>query len=119
MFPEWARIIVKYITFQIKSQLIKKISEMENVSKYVKDHQVSEKVMPDIILVSPRHLFRTPYSLHEKTALASIVLDSKKISSFDFKDADPLKAEVKEFMPDVKEGEAKELLMQALDWYKV
>ena len=28
----------------------------------------------DLILVSPRHLFRAPYSLHEKTALASVVL---------------------------------------------
>ncbi|MCP6727623.1 MAG: hypothetical protein KJI69_06450, partial [Patescibacteria group bacterium] len=33
-------------------------------------------------------------------------------------DANPLKVKVRDFMPDVEEGEARELLMQALDWYK-
>jgi len=33
----------------------------------------------DVVLVSPRHLFRTPYSLHEKTSLASVVLDKHEL----------------------------------------
>jgi len=74
--------------------------------------------MPDLVLVSPRHLFRMPYSLHEKTALASVVLDSDKILEFQPKDADPMKIKIKNFMPDSEEGEASELLMQALDWAK-
>ncbi len=118
MFPEWPRIIIKYIIEQTKEQLIEKISDIERPSKYVKNFQASKEVMPDIILVSPRHLFRMPYSLHEKTALASVVLDSALISKFDLKDADPLKAEVKNFMPDAREGEASEFLIQALDWYR-
>ena len=72
----------------------------------------------DVILVSPRHLFRMPYSLHEKTALASIVLKPEEIADFQMKDADPLNVEVRNFMPDVKEGEAGELLLHALDWYR-
>lgn len=72
----------------------------------------------DLVMVSPRHLFRMPYSLHEKTALASIVLDSSGISKFDLKDADPLKAEVKNFMPDSIKGEAEKLTREALDWAK-
>lgn len=71
----------------------------------------------DIILVSSRHLFRMPYSLHEKTSLVSVVLDKNEIQDFQPKDADPLKIKVKNFMPNVKEGEARELLLQALDWY--
>jgi|TARA_B100000315_G_C14547609_1_gene574058 DNA-directed RNA polymerase subunit RPC12/RpoP len=70
----------------------------------------------DLILVSPRHLFRMPYSLHEKTALASVVLNSENVSEFQPKDADPLKVKVRNFMPDCEEGEANELLLQALDW---
>jgi len=69
----------------------------------------------DIVLVSPRHLFRMPYSLHEKTALSSIVINQKDIEDFDLKQADPLKVKIKNFVPDVKEGEAKEFVMQALD----
>ncbi len=71
----------------------------------------------DIVLVAPRHLFRAPYSLHEKTALASIPLDKSQIENFQPSDADPLKIkEIKSFMPDCEEGEARELLLQALDW---
>jgi len=101
-----------------KDQLIEKISDLERPNKYVKDFQAPKEVMPDLVLVSPRHLFRMPYSLHEKTALASVVLDSDKILEFQPKDADPMKIKIKNFMPDSEEGEASELLMQALDWAK-
>lgn len=70
----------------------------------------------DIVLVSPRHLFRAPYSLHEKTSLASIVLDKKKIDSFSPTDADPLKVKPLPFDPECGDGEAKELLLNALGW---
>ncbi len=118
MFPEYPRIITQYIMEKTKEQLIKKVSDLARPNKYVKDYQAPEEVMPDLILVSPRHLFRMPYSLHEKTALASVVLDPEEISKFELKDANPLKVKIKKFMPDAKEGEASELLMQALDWYK-
>jgi hypothetical protein len=72
----------------------------------------------DLVLVSPRHLFRAPYSLHEKTALASIVVTPDEISDFELKDADPMKVNVRNFMPDVREEEAKGLVMQAMDWYR-
>src|SRR3989344_3559640 len=113
MFPEWPRIIIRYIIEQTKEQLIEKISDIERPNKYVKNFQASKEVMPDIILVSPRHLFRMPYSLHEKTALASVVLNAEQISKFDLKDADPLKAEAKNFIPNAKEGEASEFFASA------
>lgn len=117
-FPEWPRIIVRYIIEKTKEQLIEKISDLERPNKYIKDFKASKEVMPDLILVSPRHLFRTPYSLHEKTALSSVVINPEDILKFDIKDADPMKVEIKDFMPNAEEGEAKELLVQALDWYK-
>ncbi len=70
----------------------------------------------DIILVSPRHLFRVPYSLHEKTALSSIVLKKEDLPNFKPVDADPLKIkEINNFIPDSQENEARYLLYQALD----
>jgi len=116
MFPEWPRIITKYIMEKIKEKLIEKITDINRPNKYVKDFQAPKEVMPDLILVSPRHLFRMPYSLHEKTALASVVLDANKIEEFELKDADPMKVKVKNFIPEVKEGEAEELIREALDW---
>lgn len=70
----------------------------------------------DLVLVAPRHLFRMPYSLHEKTALASVVIDKDKVMDFQISDAKPFKVTVKDYYSDSVEGEARELLLQALDW---
>jgi len=126
MFPEWARVISMYIHEIVKPKLIEKISELtsENtgIGKYIRGKErigdEAEKVAPDIVLVSSRHLFRAPYSLHEKTCLASIVLDKSELESFNPSDANPLKVKVKEYYPEAEENEAQELLLQALDWYK-
>lgn len=69
----------------------------------------------DLILVSPRHLFRCPYSLHEKTGFASIVLDEAEIENFQPKDADIMKIKIKNFYPEAKQDEAKNLLISALE----
>jgi hypothetical protein len=71
----------------------------------------------DLVLVSSRHLFRCPYSLHEKTAFASTVLDESEIASFSPQDADPMKIKVRDFYPKASPGEAKNLLVQALEWH--
>ena len=121
MFPEWPRIITKYIMELTKKELIDKVTELTKPNKYVRDFRASDAVVPDLILVSPRHLFRMPYSLHEKTALASAVLDPEEVSiqAFQPRDADPLKIVPRDFMPDAEDGEASELLREALDWYKL
>jgi len=70
----------------------------------------------DLVLVSPRHLFRAPYSLHEKTALASVVITKDQIETFAPKDANPLKVKVRNFYPEVNSGEATNLLDAAISW---
>ncbi len=69
----------------------------------------------DLVLVSSRHLFRMPYSLHEKTALASVVIDQDKILDFEVKDADPLRITPLPFMPDSQPNEAFNLLRESLE----
>ena len=127
MFPEWARMICVYLREMIKNQLIERITDLMNKSgdeknaerkSYVKDFEAPKQVMPDIILVSPRHLFRMPYSLHEKTSLASIVINKNEIADFKIQDANPLKVQVKNFYPSPEPEEARELLLQAIDWQK-
>jgi len=118
MFPEWPRILTKYIIERTKPKLTEEITKLSSQNKYVKDFQAPKEVMPDLVLISPRHLFRMPYSLHEKTALASVVINKNKLADFQLKDAEPFKVEVREFIPECKQGEATRLLMQALDWYK-
>ena len=76
----------------------------------------------DMALVSPRHLFRMPYALHENSSLVSVVIEEKDLDEF-IKDptyakkiADPLRAKIKNFMPEAEENEAAEFVMQAFDW---
>jgi DNA-directed RNA polymerase subunit RPC12/RpoP len=91
----------------------------ENFNEAIVMEDIFEVLGLDVILVSPRHLFRMPYSLHEKTALASAVLDPDKIKDFDMiKDADPLRITPKNFLPEAKPGEAKRLLIEAIE-YKI
>jgi DNA primase catalytic subunit len=72
----------------------------------------------DLVLVAPRHLFRMPYSLHEKTALVSAVMTKNEIDGFLPKDAFPLKVKVLNFMPTNTENEAEKLLNAAMNWKK-
>jgi hypothetical protein len=118
MFPEWPRIITKYLLSTIERELVTRISELARPNKYIKDFNAPKEVIPDLVLVSPRHLFRTPYSLHEKTALASCVIDPNKIQQFELTHANPMTFKLKPFSPEPRENESKELLIQALDWYK-
>ncbi len=93
------------------------ISSDKNPEKFEKTREKTEVLIEaDLILVAPRHLFRMPYSLHEKTALSSIVIDKNKIKDFQITDAKPFKIDIKEFYPNAKPEEARELLLQALDW---
>jgi len=71
----------------------------------------------DLVLVSPRHLFRAPYSLHEKTGFSSVVLSEQELENFQPKDADPLKIKIKNFYPEAKQDEARNLLVSALEWH--
>jgi len=85
-------------------------------SEKFKERVKTQDIDADIILVSPRHLFRMPYSLHEKTSLASVVVHPDKIKNFNLKDAHPLKIGTPEdFLPECEEGEATNLLVKAIE----
>ncbi|MEK6855231.1 MAG: hypothetical protein AABX73_03335 [Nanoarchaeota archaeon] len=73
----------------------------------------------DLVLVAPRHLFRMPYSLHEKTALASVVLSKNELNKFEIKHADPLRVAIKDFLPDNYPGEGSRILNSAVEWKKL
>ncbi len=73
----------------------------------------------DLVLVSPRHLFRMPYSLHETSSLASVVIEKNEIENFHPpRDADPLRVQIRDFLPKNFENEGEKLLIQALQWKK-
>ncbi|MEK6850439.1 MAG: hypothetical protein AABX85_02610 [Nanoarchaeota archaeon] len=85
----------------------------------IRGELADERAELDLVLVAPRHLFRMPYSLHEKTSLSSIVLVKNELDTFTPRDANPLKVKVRDYLPENESAEAKKLLSAALDWKKL
>ena len=129
-FPEGPRMIAGYLKDMIKKELSlrilensslkeiaeatgKKIDELLDKNKEFDPFNVLEI---DTILISPRHLYRMAYSLHEKTGLASIVIKPEQIKLFHPSWAKPSRVYAKPFLPEPEPNEAKELLTQAFDW---
>ncbi len=73
----------------------------------------------DTILISSRHLYRMPYSLHEKSALVSLPIDPDKVMEFEKPMAKPEAVLTPMFTfldRDVSGETGRRLLVQALDF---
>ena len=128
-FPGGVRVIAEYIKSMIKEHLAAELLRHESITQIAQNAQTTEeKLAPnghfdpfkavdiDSVLISNRHLFRCAYSMHEKSGLVSIPLNS--IEEFNKQDAKP--ENVKHIRPflnkPVPENDAYELVVQALDW---
>src|SRR3989344_3232994 len=73
----------------------------------------------DTILISSRHLFRAPYSYHEKSGLISIPVRKNNILNFDRESAKMENVSFNEkFLAGCNDNEASRLIIQAFDWNK-
>ncbi len=144
LFPEGARAIAAYLREMIKAPMTERILEFEKgdllsivrktgkkkeeiikIGKTKEGYSVQELdvesfLVIDTILISSRHMYRMPYSLHEKSLLVSIPIDPDKVLEFDKTSAKPEIVKVSEefrFLDREKatRGEAASLLVQALD----
>ena len=74
----------------------------------------------DTLLISSRHLYRTPYSLHEKSKLVSRPFNPEKVLKFEKKYAEPKNVKISKWRfldrEKVKKNEAKELAIKALEF---
>ena len=134
-FPEGPRNIAGLLSDMIAPHLERKLLELysaERIAEMTKTNlsdvwdgkslDVSNIVKIDTVLIAPRHLYRMPYSLNEKSGLVSIPIDSKRILDFDKGTASVDNVVVdKTFLIDGKHcsnsvGDAKKLFIQALDY---
>lgn len=128
-FPDGPRIVASYLREMIVNPLRDRMLELSSLREInqrldirIEDLMQDGKLNPfkvvniDTVLISSRHLFRMPYSLHERTGLSSIVIKPEQISLFHPGWAKPDRVYVKEFLPEPEKDEAKELLIQAIDW---
>jgi hypothetical protein len=81
--------------------------------------KLTEVIQVDTILLASRHLYRMPYSLHEKSGLSSVVIPADRILEFDKREADPVTVDLSRTFLDPQRcvrGDATELSRRAWAW---
>ncbi len=74
----------------------------------------------DPVLISPRHLFRMPYSLNRGTGYASLPISINDIGEFEKSHAAPRGLRVRRmFLNPGEPGEASGLVAEAADWWSI
>ena len=89
-------------------------------NKFYRKFDALSVIDVDTILISSRHLYRMPYSINEKSGLASVIIDPSGILEFEKKYAEVEKLKVNNLkFLDTKNtiiGEAKELIFKAVEF---
>lgn len=139
LFPEAPKKIAFYIKEMIKKELGNRIMKLEKNNFNAVIEKTGKKpneiiyednkirnlnaepfLNIDTLLISSRHLYRMPYSLHEKSGLVSLPLNPEEVLSFEKWLAAPKNAAISKYRFLDKEAaqinEAKQLLMEALDF---
>lgn len=133
LFPEAPRRISAYLASRLYPIVREAVKDMEDgdlqtisdktgVEPSVLIGGEEDLVVPafleiDTVAIAPRHLYRMPYSFHEKSGLISQPVKPENILSFERLDAKPEKADLSiSFLDrDVEEGDAENLIIQAYD----
>ncbi len=134
LFPESLRVIAAYLQNMIKGHLSEAILQKEHISqiaakagKTIAEITANNEFDPfriveiDTVLISSRHMFRAPYSLHEKAGLVSLPIKPDEILTFEKEKAKPFAVKPALKFIDreaAKQNEASYLIIQAFDWDK-
>jgi DNA primase catalytic subunit len=133
LFPGIARQIGLYIKEQIRPELEKGLLRLNNpeqlagisgkpLEKIVTEEGIDPFQIVDIdpVLISPRHLFRMPYSLNRNTGLVSLPVAIRELDEFEKEHASTRGLRVRRlFLQPGKPGEASALVAQASDWWEI
>lgn len=128
-YPDALASVIEYLKWYVKNQLKEAILEIDTpmniatrVGKQLSDIIDDEGLDPfkivNMDVFSTRHLFRLPYSLHEKSLLVSLPLNYAKLHSFEKEHAQPEKVKIEErfLQQRVPSRDAEALIIEAFDW---
>ena len=84
--------------------------------KFTQKLDLSKVIEVDTILIASRHMYRMPYSLHEKSKLVSIPIKTEEVLEFEKDRAKPENVNLDTIFlnRNVKKGEARELLEKTI-----
>ena len=131
LYPDLPRKILEYLKDYIRESLREEILSFDNplsiarrVGKSITEIMDKDGLNPsrivqiDSMLVNPRHMFRLPYSLHERSLLVSLPIRFSQLDKLKKEDSHPSKVKVDvEFLDrEFKLKEASALVVEAMDW---
>jgi len=131
LFPEGPRKIAAYLQEMIRVPLTERLLKTgsvstiaERIGKESNELLKNKELHPfavvaiDTILIASRHLYRMPYSLNEKSGLASVVINPEEILTFNLENARPenVKPELEFLNLNCQAGEANKLFINAFDF---
>ena len=133
MFPDLARHMGLYLKEQVREELESGLLKLHNpeqlaelsekpIESIVTDDGIDPFQIVDIdpVLISPRHLFRMPYSLNKGTGYASLPLNIRDLDEFEKKHASPRGLRVRKlFLSPGEPGEASALVAETADWWSI
>ncbi len=129
LYPDLQQTVIEFIKWYIRDMLKEGLNTLDaparlsqRIGKPLKDITNDEGIDPFKIVsmdvFGSRHLFRLPYSLHEKSLLVSLPMKPEDLSKFEKEQASPEKVKVQEkfLTPKTTLHDAEPLIVEALDW---
>ncbi|MEM5812575.1 MAG: hypothetical protein QW286_02545, partial [Candidatus Aenigmatarchaeota archaeon] len=134
MFPDLPRQVGLYLKEYVREKLERELLKNYGIEKLAEEvkkplGEISGESSPldpfkvvdiDTVLISPRHLFRMPYSLNKNTFFVSLPIRRDELEDFKREHADPLThiIKVKErFLDSGEPDEAQLLVGEAVEWW--
>ena len=122
LYPDAARVLAAYIRKKIAKKLMKELVKSRGANELINSLAEPPSKLNPFYFVEVeknwgvRHMFRAPYSLNEKTWLASLPLSHKDIMTFSESEAKPEKISTEAEFFISEENSAEALFLAAMDW---
>ena len=129
LYPDAMEKIMEYLKWYVTEPLRDALTEIDTpaelaarvgktISEIVGDEGIEPFKIVNMDIFGSRHMFRLPYSLHEKSLLASLPLKAEMLTEFKKEDASPERIKVREIFLDrnVNREDARVLVVEAFDW---
>jgi len=130
LFPDLPRAMCAYLKDYCRDGLEKALLKLDSPEKLAEQANIKagdlltkDGINPfrlvelDHVLISPRHLFRMPYSLNMKSSLVSLPVTTSELGSFERRMAEPARVKAAiGFLDSGVSGEAGALVAEAADW---
>jgi len=127
-YPEILQKIIEYLKWYVKDNLKESLLEIgpqeiskrigKSMEQFVENNEINPFKIMTVDIFGSRHLFRLPYSLHEKTMLVSLPIKPENLEKFEKEQAmlEKVKVDEKFLVPKVSLHDADALVIEALDW---